>query len=83
MRMRFEKKPDQCVIDHFGPGRIFHPRRDGPFILAADVARVPMFLKLDDWLQGTKRKFCPRTASGRPAPTCRQVLSQYQTTQKD
>lgn len=83
MRMRFEKSLTNVVIDHFGPGRIFIPDGTDHFILAADVAVSPMFLS---WMIGFGDKaeiLSPDSVRQACADLCRQVLSQYQTTQKD
>lgn len=83
VRMRFEKSLTNVVIDHFGPGRIFIPDGTDHFILAADVAVSPMFLS---WMIGFGDKaeiLSPDSVRQACADLCRQVLSQYQTTQKD
>ena len=83
VRMRFEKSLTNVVIDHFGPGRIFIPDGTDHFILAADVAVSPMFLS---WMIGFGDKaeiLSPGSVRQACADLCRQVLSQYQTTQKD
>ena len=83
MKLRFHRSLVNVVIDRFGRDILLIPDGEEHFVFTVNVAVSPMFLS---WMIGFGDKaeiLSPDSVRQACADLCRQVLSQYQTTQKD
>ncbi len=83
VKLRFHKSLTNVVIDRFGTGVMLFPDGEEHFVFTVDVAQSPMFFS---WIIGFGDKaqiLYPPKVRDSCIALCRQVLSQYQASEKE